>query len=182
VRQVPLSHTPPEVDVLQFEPAATHFPPTQQPSPAHVLPSQQPSPGAPQALHALPLHPRPAPVQKLAVDRELLPWQQLWPSPPHAPQPPSALAEQFPVSVPPQAAPGATHLSPAQHAPLAHALSPQHAWPIPPQAWKMPNAQTVAGLDPEAPGAMHRCVVGSWHAPYEQAVAPGQGGVPATPQ
>jgi len=36
--QAPLSQTPTLDDDPQFDPAATHFPLTQQPSPAHTLP------------------------------------------------------------------------------------------------------------------------------------------------
>jgi len=127
LRHMPLSQTPGvELDVEQFEPASTHLPLTQQPSPAQVLPSQQGSPGAPQVLHVPPEHPRSAPVQKLAAERLLDPWQQVCPSPPHVPQPPSASVEQVPVSVPPHVAPPATHFPPAQHPVPLHSLLPQH--------------------------------------------------------
>jgi hypothetical protein len=38
LRHEPLSQTPALADVLQFEPAATHFAFTQQPSPAQTFP------------------------------------------------------------------------------------------------------------------------------------------------
>jgi hypothetical protein len=122
-----------EPDVEQFEPAATHEPLTQQPSPSQVLPSQHGSPGAPHDLQVLPEHERPPPVQKLAAERLLEPWQQDCPSPPQLPQPPNALDEHVPVSVPPQAAPGSTHFPPAQHDAPLHSWCPQHGWPVPPQ-------------------------------------------------
>lgn len=134
LRQTPLSQTPPELLELQFEPAATHLPLTQQPRPAQEFPSQQGSPGPPQVAQVLPEQPRPDPVQKLDADRLLVPAQQLCPSPPQLPQPPSAVSEQAPVRVPPHATPGATHLSPAQQPPPAHVLLPQHGWPAPPHA------------------------------------------------
>jgi len=78
LRQTPLSQTPRELDeVEQFEPAAMHVPLTQQPRPAQVLPSQQGSPCAPQVLQVPPEHPRSPPVQKLAAERLLEPWQQV---------------------------------------------------------------------------------------------------------
>lgn len=126
LRHAPLSQTPPDADPVQFEPAATHLLLTQQPRPAHVLPSQHGSPGPPHVAQLLPLQASPEPVQKLAAERLLAPAQQLWPSPPQLPQPPGAVAEHVPESVPPHAAPGATHLSPAQHALPPHTLFPQH--------------------------------------------------------
>jgi hypothetical protein len=41
---------------------------------------------------------------------------------------------------------------------------------------------TVVASEPESPGATHRFVTESKHAPLAQAVAPGQTTVPATPQ
>jgi hypothetical protein len=128
LRQTPLSHTPFVLDdVEQFEPAATHVPLTQQPRPAQVLPSQHGSPGAPHVLHVPPAQPRSPPVQKLAAERLLCPWQQVCPSPPQVPQPPKALVEHVPVKVPPHAAPAATHLPPAQQPAPSHWLLPQQA-------------------------------------------------------
>lgn len=181
LRQVPLSQTP-ELLEPQFEPAATHWPLTQHPSPAQTLPPQQGSPGPPQVAHLPPEQPRPDPVQKLDADRLLEPAQQLCPSPPQLPHPPSAVSEQLPLSVPPQAAPGATHFPPAQQAPPAQVLLSQQGWFVPPHAWRVPATQTVLGLVPEAPGATQRCAVASRHAPFEHVDAPGHGGVPATPQ
>ena len=158
LRHAPLSHTPYELEVLQFEPASTHFPLTQHPGPAQVLPSQHGSPAPPQLAHVPPEQERPAPVQKLDEDRPLGPVQQLCPSPPQLPHPPSAVSEQRPASVPPQAVPGPTHLLPAQHPPPLQVLLPQQGWPTPPHAWNVPATQTVLGFEPDAPGATH-CLV-----------------------
>jgi hypothetical protein len=182
LRHTPLSQTPPDADPVQLEPAATHLLLTQQPRPAHVLPSQQGWPGPPQVAQLLPLHARPEPVQKLAAERLLEPAQQLWPSPPQVPQPPGAVSEQAPVSVPPHAAPAATHLSPAQQASPAHTLLPQHGWFTAPQLWNDPATHTVFGFDPDAPGATQRFVVASRHEPLVHPTAPGHGAVPAMPQ
>jgi hypothetical protein len=103
-------------------------------------------------------------------------------SPPHVPHPPGAVAPQLPVSVPPHIAPGATHLPPAQQPAPAHVLLPQQARPSAPHAWNDPDTHTVAASEPDSPGATHRFVTGSRHAPLAQVVAPGHATVPATPQ
>jgi hypothetical protein len=121
-------------------------------------------------------------VQKLADERLLEPWQHACPSPPQAPQPPYALDEHLPVSVPPHAAPASTHFPPAQHDAPLHSWCPQHGSPLPPQLWNAPSRHTLLAVEPDSPGAMHVCSTGSRQAPLEHDDAPGHAGVPATPQ
>ena len=107
--------------------------------------------------------------------------QHAWPSPPHVPQPPSAVVEQVP-SVPPQAAPGPTHLPLAQQPPPAHVLLAQQGWPGPPHVTRVPALQTALAFAPDCPGAMHLRVATSKQAPPVHVVMPGHARVPATPQ
>jgi len=181
LRHVPLSHTP-APDDPQFEPASTHLPPAQHPRPAHTFPKQQGCPAVPHATH-LPAEQARPPAEQKSEPRVLdVSEQHDCPSPPQVPQPPSAVDEQVPGTIPPHAAPGATHLPPAQQPPPAQVLLPQHGWLGPPHVWKVPVTHTVVGLDPDWPDATHLWVATSRQAPSAHAVAPGHGGAPATPQ
>jgi hypothetical protein len=51
-----------------------------------------------------------------------------------------------------------------------------------PHAWNDPDTHAVPAFEPESPGATHRPVLESKHAPLEQVVMPGHATVPGTPQ
>ena len=104
------------------------------------------------------------------------------PSPPQVPQPPSAVAEQVPVRVPPHAAPAMGHLPFEQHPPPEQVRFAQHGWPGPPHGTKEPAEQTALAFAPDCPGATHLLVAASKHAAPVHVVVPGHAEVPATPQ
>jgi len=148
VRHTPLSQTP-APDEPQFDPASTHLPPAQHPGPAQMPPSQHGCPAAPHALHLPAEHESPPPVQKSpprVLDESV---QQDWPSPPQAPQPPSAADEHVPDTVPPHELPATTHLPPAQHPPPAQTSLPQHGWFGPPHVTNVPVWHTLFGFVPD---------------------------------
>lgn len=187
--QLPSAQLPPlQVPLLELEPhcapGPTQVPDTQQPPPPQTFPVQQAWPGWPQGAHCpLRLQVRPGAVQKSRWYVSSLS-QHAWPGPPQVPQlkvPAVHTPSGCPLPTwPPQPASTSTQVLPAQQ-PAAQVLSPQHGWPAPPHATKVPWRHTVLGALPFFPLCTQRPVVVSWHVPPRHGTAVMQAGWPGPP-